>query len=69
MGGHFAQHYTWSNQLRVYRPAAPARNLQPRHNIAPTVPLELGRVKVEKPLKDLRATFNARFETWPPATR
>jgi hypothetical protein len=36
MCGRFVQHYTWSNQLRLYRLTAPARNLQPRHNIAPT---------------------------------
>ena len=30
------QHYTWFDQLRLHRFTAPARNLQPRHNIVPT---------------------------------
>lgn len=36
MCGRFTQHYTWSDLLRLYRLAGPARNLEPHYNIAPT---------------------------------
>ena len=36
MCGHFTQSYTWRELVELYRLTQPARNLQPRYNIAPT---------------------------------
>jgi putative SOS response-associated peptidase YedK len=40
MCGHFTQSYTWRELVELYRLTQPARNLQPRYNIAPTTVID-----------------------------
>jgi putative SOS response-associated peptidase YedK len=41
MCGRFTQRCSWNEILDLYGLAGPARNLQPRYNIAPTDPVHL----------------------------
>lgn len=41
MCGRFTQHYTWQELVAPYRLTVPARNLQPRYNIAPTTRIDV----------------------------
>ena len=44
MCGRFAQSYTWRELVELYRLTQPARNLQPRYNIAPTTTIDVVRL-------------------------
>jgi len=78
MCGRFVQRYTWDDIRELYDlPDGPARNLQAHYNIAPTEVVSRLRqhrrtrldalgarsMVVNKPLKQLPASFNARAET------
>jgi len=41
MCGRFTQAYTWRELVALYGLTKPARNLQPRYNIAPTTPVDV----------------------------
>ena len=41
MCGRFTQHYTWSEVHAFLSVFGPARNLQPRYNIAPTTTIDV----------------------------
>jgi putative SOS response-associated peptidase YedK len=44
MCGRFTQSYTWRELVELYRLTQPARNLQPRYNIAPTTAIDVVRL-------------------------
>jgi putative SOS response-associated peptidase YedK len=44
MCGRFTQSYTWRELVELYRLTVPARNLQPRYNIAPTTTIDVLRL-------------------------
>ena len=44
MCGRFTQSYTWRDLVELYRLTQPARNLQPRYNIAPTTAVDVVRL-------------------------
>jgi putative SOS response-associated peptidase YedK len=44
MCGRFTQKYTWSELVELYALTQPPRNLEPRHNIAPTTMIDVVRV-------------------------
>lgn len=41
MCGRFTQRYTWQELVQLYRLTEPARNLDPRYNIAPTTTIDV----------------------------
>jgi putative SOS response-associated peptidase YedK len=45
MCGRFTQKYTWRELVDLYRLTQPARNLEPRYNIAPTTTVDVLRVR------------------------
>jgi putative SOS response-associated peptidase YedK len=45
MCGRFTQKYTWREMVDLYRLTQPARNLEPRYNIAPTTTIDVLRVR------------------------
>jgi putative SOS response-associated peptidase YedK len=45
MCGRFTQKYTWCELIELYRLTQPARNLQPRYNVAPTTTIDAVRVR------------------------
>jgi putative SOS response-associated peptidase YedK len=45
MCGRFTQRYTWRELVELYRLTQPARNLEPRYNIAPTTTIDVLRVR------------------------
>jgi putative SOS response-associated peptidase YedK len=42
--GRFTQNYTWRELVGLYRLTQPARNLQPRYNIAPTTAIDVAKL-------------------------
>jgi putative SOS response-associated peptidase YedK len=45
MCGRFTQKYTWRELVELYHLTQPARNLEPRYNIAPTTTIDVLRVR------------------------
>jgi putative SOS response-associated peptidase YedK len=45
MCGRFTQKYTWRELIELYRLTQPARNLEPRYNVAPTSTIDAVRVR------------------------
>jgi putative SOS response-associated peptidase YedK len=45
MCGRFTQRYTWRELVELYRLTQPARNLEPRYNVAPTTTIDAVRVR------------------------
>ena len=45
MCGRFTQKYTWRELVELYRLTQPARNLEPRYNVAPTSTIDAVRVR------------------------
>ena len=45
MCGRFTQKYTWRELVELYRLTQPARNLEPRYNVAPTTTIDVLRVR------------------------
>jgi putative SOS response-associated peptidase YedK len=45
MCGRFTQKYTWRELVELYRLFQPARNLEPRYNLAPTSTIDAVRVR------------------------
>ena len=45
MCGRFTQKYTWRELVELYRLTQPARNLEPRYNVAPTSTIDAIRVR------------------------
>ena len=45
MCGRFTQRYTWRELVELYRLTQPARNLEPRYNVAPTTTIDVLRVR------------------------
>ena len=45
MCGRFTQRYTWRELVELYRLTQPARNLEPRYNVAPTTIIDVLRVR------------------------
>lgn len=41
MCGRFTQFFTWHELVELYRLTLPARNLQPRYNIAPATTIDV----------------------------